>query len=138
MGSDQPATNATARMPAAILLASRRQVLALVAGVAVMPLLPRLARAAVLTAGTAETWATGGTKSMTDKATYPDPFAEAPDSCLLVTTTTAGPCTTQSELLREDVSEGSHDAVRTGQKSLDVLPRLPKDFARRFGIKLFE
>ena len=107
MGSDQPATKATARMPAEIrLLASRRQVLALVAGVAVMPLLPRLARAAVLTAGTAETWAAGGTKSMTDKATYPDPFAEVPDSCLLVATTTEGPCTTESELLREDVSEG--------------------------------
>jgi hypothetical protein len=107
MGSDRPATNATAHMPAEIgLLASRRQVLALVAGVAVMPLLPRLARAAVLSAGTAETWATGGTKSMTDKATYPDPFTDAPDSCLLVAATTEGPCTTTSELLREDVSEG--------------------------------
>lgn len=106
---DQAATLATARSARREIdmLASRRQVLSLVAGVAAMPLLPRFARAAVRSAaGTAQAWATGGTVSMTDKATYPDPFAEAPASCLIAATTTEGPCTTEDELLREDVSEG--------------------------------
>jgi protocatechuate 3,4-dioxygenase beta subunit len=51
-------------------------------------------------------WATGGTASMIDKATYPDPFAQAPTSCVLLCETTAGPCTTTNTPTREDVSEG--------------------------------
>jgi protocatechuate 3,4-dioxygenase beta subunit len=51
-------------------------------------------------------WATGGTAAMTDKATYPDPFTAAPTMCALVATTTEGPCTTASDLVREDISEG--------------------------------
>lgn len=51
-------------------------------------------------------WASGGTGAMTDKATYPDPFTGALTACTLVATTTAGPCTTTSDLAREDVSEG--------------------------------
>ena len=79
----------------------RRSVLRLFAGVAALPFVPRLARG-----GAGEAWATGGTAAMTDKATYPDPFASPTDTCPLVATTTAGPCTTLDELLREDVSEG--------------------------------
>jgi len=51
-------------------------------------------------------WATGGTASMVAIASYPNPFTEEPMSCALVATTTAGPCTTESVLLREDISEG--------------------------------
>ena len=51
-------------------------------------------------------WASGGTVAMTDKASYPDPFTVAPTSCALVATTTAGPCTTATDLVREDISEG--------------------------------
>jgi protocatechuate 3,4-dioxygenase beta subunit len=51
-------------------------------------------------------WAVGGTKAMTDKATYPDPFTGALTSCLLVSTTTEGPCNTATDLDREDISEG--------------------------------
>lgn len=51
-------------------------------------------------------WATGGTAGMTDKASYPDPFTSPAASCLLVATTTAGPCTTANPIAREDVSEG--------------------------------
>ena len=55
--------------------------------------------------GTSGGWATGGTAAMTDKASYPDPFTTAATSCVLVSTTTEGPCTTTSDLVREDVSE---------------------------------
>ena len=51
-------------------------------------------------------WATGGTASMVDKASYPNPFAQAPASCVLLCETTAGPCTTTNTPTREDVSEG--------------------------------
>jgi len=51
-------------------------------------------------------WASGGTASMTDKASYPDPFTAAATSCLLVGSTTEGPCTTATDLAREDISEG--------------------------------
>ena len=51
-------------------------------------------------------WASGGTAAMTDKASYPDPFVTPPASCALVATTTLGPCTTASDLVREDISEG--------------------------------
>ena len=51
-------------------------------------------------------WASGGTASMTDVATYPDPFTGALATCAIVASTTAGPCTTSSDLARVDVSEG--------------------------------
>lgn len=55
---------------------------------------------------TTEGWASGGTASMTDKDAYPDPFTTAAASCVLVASTTQGPCTTANDLAREDVSEG--------------------------------
>jgi protocatechuate 3,4-dioxygenase beta subunit len=51
-------------------------------------------------------WASGGTGAMTDKPSYPDPFTAPATSCVIVAATTAGPCTTASDLAREDVSEG--------------------------------
>lgn len=54
----------------------------------------------------ASEWAVGGTASMTDKASYPDPFTAALSTCAIVASTTEGPCTTATDLLREDVSEG--------------------------------
>jgi protocatechuate 3,4-dioxygenase beta subunit len=52
------------------------------------------------------TWAVGGTASMTDKDSYPDPFVNAPASCALLCETTPGPCTTSNTPIRQDVSEG--------------------------------
>ena len=51
-------------------------------------------------------WASGGTASMVAKASYPDPFTGALSACALVATTTEGPCTTATDLLRQDISEG--------------------------------
>lgn len=51
-------------------------------------------------------WASGGTAAATAKASYPNPFTEALMACSLVATTTEGPCTTPSDLVREDVSDG--------------------------------
>ncbi|NVB79615.1 MAG: protocatechuate 3,4-dioxygenase [Kofleriaceae bacterium] len=51
-------------------------------------------------------WANGGTVSMTDKASYPDPFAAATTTCAIVAGVTEGPCTTTTTLDREDISEG--------------------------------
>ncbi|HLL25270.1 MAG TPA: hypothetical protein VK427_24210 [Kofleriaceae bacterium] len=53
-----------------------------------------------------KTWAMGGTVAMTDKATYPDPFTGAATTCVVVASTTDGPCTTPSDLSRGDISEG--------------------------------
>jgi protocatechuate 3,4-dioxygenase beta subunit len=65
-------------------------------------------------------WASGGTQSMTDKATYPDPFTGSLSSCLLVASMTQGPCTTATDLAREDVSEGwTGLPVRLGVKVVD-------------------
>ncbi|MGN6108178.1 MAG: protocatechuate 3,4-dioxygenase [Kofleriaceae bacterium] len=50
-------------------------------------------------------WASGGTVAMTDKASYPDPFTAAASTCVLVASTTEGPCTTTTDLSREDISE---------------------------------
>ncbi len=50
-------------------------------------------------------WASGGTAAMTDKATYPDPFTGALSSCIVVASSTEGPCNTPTDLLREDISE---------------------------------
>jgi protocatechuate 3,4-dioxygenase beta subunit len=57
-------------------------------------------------AASATSWATGGTKSMTAKATYPDPFAGATSACALYAAVTEGPCTEAEDQVREDVSEG--------------------------------
>lgn len=54
----------------------------------------------------APAWATGGTASMRQKETYPDPFLAGLGSCLLVVPMTGGPCTTEAPPVREDVSEG--------------------------------
>ncbi|MBA2540389.1 MAG: protocatechuate 3,4-dioxygenase [Deltaproteobacteria bacterium] len=54
----------------------------------------------------ADGWASGGTAAMIAKASYPDPFTATPASCLLVASTTQGPCTTATDLAREDISEG--------------------------------
>jgi protocatechuate 3,4-dioxygenase beta subunit len=51
-------------------------------------------------------WATGGTGGMTGKDEYPDPFGDVPTACAAVATTTAGPCTTATDLVRSDISEG--------------------------------
>ncbi|MEZ4228395.1 MAG: hypothetical protein R3B89_04465 [Polyangiaceae bacterium] len=58
--------------------------------------------------GTSSTtgWGSGGTAGMTDKANYPNPFANAPSSCNLICSTTEGPCTTETTIERVDVSEG--------------------------------
>lgn len=66
-------------------------------------------------------WASGGTVAMTDKASYPDPFTGAVASCVLVASTTDGPCTTEDPPVREDVSEGwTGLPVRLALKVLDV------------------
>ncbi len=69
----------------------------------------------------ADAWATGGTAAMAAKASYPDPFTAAAMACALVATTTEGPCTTEEELDREDVSEGWEGLpVRLGLKVVDT------------------
>lgn len=56
--------------------------------------------------GSPDGWATGGTASMTDKATYPDPFTGSlGNSCPIIASTTLGPCYAMT-IDREDVSEG--------------------------------
>ena len=73
------------------------------------------------TGGTPGSWASGGTAAMTDKNTYPDPFTTAVSSCVLVASTTEGPCTTATDLDREDISEGwSGLPVRLGLKVVDT------------------
>jgi protocatechuate 3,4-dioxygenase beta subunit len=56
--------------------------------------------------GSAGAWASGGTASMTDKASYPNPFLVAATSCVLAVTATEGPCTEAADQVRQDVSEG--------------------------------
>ena len=51
-------------------------------------------------------WASGGTAAMTDVATYPNPFPDAVATCAVLNMTTAGPCTTATTMVRQDVSEG--------------------------------
>lgn len=51
-------------------------------------------------------WASGGTKAMTAKASYPDPFATSAAACLLLSSVTEGPCTEAADQVREDISEG--------------------------------
>jgi protocatechuate 3,4-dioxygenase beta subunit len=102
---------------------SRRQVVRLLAGVGLAPLLPSIGRRGAWTrqAWAQTDWASGGTAAMTDKASYPDPFETIDDLCQLVATTTAGPCTTETDLLREDVSEGwTGIPVRLALKVVDA------------------
>lgn len=122
---------------------TRREVLHLLAGASLAPLWPTLACGGggsgeeprgvdggpvlvpdgglVPDAGPAIGWAVGGTAAMTAKASYPDPFADAPTTCTLVARTTAGPCTTAIDLVREDVSEGwAGLPVRLGLKVVDA------------------
>lgn len=54
----------------------------------------------------ADGWATGGTAAMVAKASYPNPFTADPGACVIVAETTDGPCTTATDLIREDISEG--------------------------------
>jgi len=58
------------------------------------------------TTGSATEWASGGTKSMTAAASYPDPFATPAAACLLATAGTEGPCTEAADRVRQDISEG--------------------------------
>ncbi len=58
------------------------------------------------TTGSASGWATGGTKSMTAAASYPDPFSTPAAACVLATAATEGPCTEQADQVRQDISEG--------------------------------
>lgn len=70
--------------------------------------------------GSATAWATGGTAAMTMKSCYPDPFAAAPATCTLICSTTEGPCTTETTIEREDVSEGYTGLpVRMGLRFVD-------------------
>lgn len=65
-------------------------------------------------------WASGGTASMTAKDSYPDPFTAPAAACLLVGSTTEGPCTTAVDRVREDVSEGLTGLpVRLGLRVVD-------------------
>lgn len=93
----------------------RRELLQRLAyGIAAVPLLQACGDDGVVTPADASPtdappgtdWATGGTVAMTDKASYPDPFTTPAASCVLVASSTAGPCTTATDLAREDVSEG--------------------------------
>jgi protocatechuate 3,4-dioxygenase beta subunit len=55
----------------------------------------------------ADAWATGGTASMTAKASYPDPFASgAPATCAMTCELTEGPCYDAQSEVRADISYG--------------------------------
>ncbi len=56
--------------------------------------------------GASSEWASGGTKSMTAKDSYPDPFATPAAACVLATAATEGPCTEAADQVRQDISEG--------------------------------
>jgi protocatechuate 3,4-dioxygenase beta subunit len=54
-------------------------------------------------------WATGGTAAMTDKASYPNPFApgcNTPASCSLTCELTQGPCYSSQSVEIQDISYG--------------------------------
>jgi protocatechuate 3,4-dioxygenase beta subunit len=73
------------------------------------------------TTGSSTSWASGGTAAMTDKASYPNPFTESLSACQLVATTTEGPCTTNTDLEREDISEEwTGLPLRLGLKVIDT------------------
>ena len=85
---------------------ARRDVLRFLAGTGLIPLFPLLGSRWGGYARAGTNWASGGTVAMTGKPSYPDPFESNPGPCLIVASTTEGPCTTQTDLVREDVSEG--------------------------------
>lgn len=58
------------------------------------------------TGGSADVWAAGGTKAMTDAANYPNPFATPAAACVLAVAATEGPCTEAADQVRKDISEG--------------------------------
>lgn len=111
-------------------LTTRRETLGLVAGVGVSCLLPTSACgvgpafddvdpsardsdagakdvASHGDAGVPEgAWAAGGTAAMLQKGSYPNPFVDDAASCALASGVTAGPCTTNDPMEREDISEG--------------------------------
>jgi protocatechuate 3,4-dioxygenase beta subunit len=73
------------------------------------------------TTGGATAWASGGTKSMTAKSTYTNPFATPATTCVLLTTATQGPCTEDADQVREDISEGYTGLpVRLGFRVVDT------------------
>jgi len=104
-------------------LTSRRDLLRLLGGASVLPWLPSFScggSEATTPTGSSEAWASGGTAAMLDKASYPSPFTDALSTCALVATTTEGPCTTSSDLAREDISESwSGLPVRLALKVVD-------------------
>ena len=103
-------------------LLSRRETVRLLAGASLLPFVPLLGCGGGVSAsatpdsgasgvkgsesGSAGEWAKGGTVAMVGKASCPDPFTGALSACALVASTTEGPCTTSSDLDREDISEG--------------------------------
>lgn len=103
------AARSTRRRHGAGEVLSRRQVVRLLAGLGLAPLLPTVRRGGLrwpAAAAAPSAWASGGTAAMTGKASYPNPFETLAAACELVASTTAGPCTTADAPLREDVSEG--------------------------------
>ena len=62
------------------------------------------AAVAVDSGGSASSWASGGTKSMT--GFYPDPFVTPAAVCAVLVAATEGPCTEAADQVRKDVSEG--------------------------------
>jgi len=56
--------------------------------------------------GSADTWATGGTKAMVAAESYPNPFATPAATCALAIAATEGPCTEAADQVRKDISEG--------------------------------
>lgn len=106
-------------------LPNRREMLRWIAGAGALPFIPLLgcagkeldytsdastsdanddpADSGMLLAGD---WASGGTAAIKAKASYPDPFTGALTACAIVASTTEGPCTTESDLAREDISDG--------------------------------
>jgi len=62
------------------------------------------AAVAVDSGGSANSWASGGTKSMT--GTYPDPFVTPAAMCAVLVAATEGPCTEAADQVRKDASEG--------------------------------
>ncbi|HEX4334465.1 MAG TPA: hypothetical protein VH062_01050 [Polyangiaceae bacterium] len=70
------------------------------------------AKSVPVTDATTQAWATGGTKAMTAKASYPNPFTSMPNACSVSCTLTEGPCySSQSEEL-SDISYG-YDGLPT-------------------------
>jgi protocatechuate 3,4-dioxygenase beta subunit len=66
-------------------------------------------------------WASGGTKSMTGAAAYPNPFGALPTVCMVLGKKTEGPCTEAADQVRKDISEGySGIPMRLALRFLDA------------------